>query len=68
MTLFLSYMLLGAGLVLVLEGMAYFAFPEAIRRMLVMVRELPPSTLRKGGLFAMVAGVVLIYFSRMMLG
>lgn len=59
----LSKLLLGLGLVLVLEGIPYFASPGGMKRLLLAVRELDEASLRRLGLGAMLAGVALVYFS-----
>ena len=52
------------GLVLVIEGLLYAAFPERMRRMIVAVLELPGSTLRTGGLIAAGTGIAIIWLIR----
>lgn len=49
------------GLVLVIEGLVYGGLPGVARRMAEEVRQMPESTLRIGGLVAMVMGVVLVW-------
>jgi uncharacterized protein YjeT (DUF2065 family) len=53
------------GLVLVIEGLLYAAFPEPMKRMVVAVLELPASTLRAGGLAAACVGLVIVWLVRM---
>ncbi len=50
------------GLVLVIEGLPYFAFPAGIKSMLARIHETPDSTLRIVGLVSIVAGLVLVFF------
>ncbi|TLP48466.1 MULTISPECIES: DUF2065 domain-containing protein [Cohaesibacter] len=52
------------GLVLVLEGLVYAAFPDLMKRMIFEVLTLPSNSLRSGGLMAMLIGVVIIYLIR----
>lgn len=52
------------GLVLVIEGVAYAAFPQAFRRMLKMVEETPDTSLRMGGLLAASIGLVIVWLVR----
>ena len=61
----MSDLLTALGLVLVIEGLLYAAFPEQMRRMVVAVLELPSSTLRLAGLIAACSGVVIIWLIRM---
>jgi len=52
------------GLVFIIEGLPYFAFPEKIKLIMLKVQAVPESTLRILGLLAMITGLVLIYFGR----
>ena len=52
------------GLLLVLEGLPYFAFPERFKSWMAKVLDLPESTLRIYGLLSMVIGLFLIYLAR----
>lgn len=49
------------GLALVLEGLAYAAFPEQMKQMLAKVQALPASTIRAAGLACAAAGLVLLW-------
>ena len=51
-------------LVLVIEGVLYALFPEAMQRMMAQAIELPPSMLRNGGLVAAVLGFAVVWFIR----
>ena len=57
MKLFLS----AFGLMLIFEGLTYFAFPDKIKGLLKKLMELPVSQLRSFGLLSIIAGVILIY-------
>ncbi len=52
------------GMVMILEGLPYFAFPEKIKAWLVKVSEMPVAQLRTFGLLAMCIGMVLIYLGQ----
>lgn len=52
------------GLVLVLEGLPYAAFPEAMRNWLRQVAEVEPAILRTLGWLAVSAGLLLCYLSQ----
>lgn len=52
------------GLVLVIEGAAYALFPEGMRTMMRRALEMPPQTLRFGGLAAAVIGVAVVWLVR----
>lgn len=58
-------LLVAFGLVLVIEGLLYAAFPEQMRRMVVALLELPGATLRTGGLIAATAGLLIVWLARM---
>jgi len=52
------------GLILVLEGLPYAAFPEAMQRWLQQLTQIPPAQLRVVGLAAMICGFVVLLFAR----
>jgi len=52
------------GLILVLEGLPYFAAPEAMQRWLRQLIQMPPLQLRIVGLIAMVFGFGILLFAR----
>jgi uncharacterized protein YjeT (DUF2065 family) len=52
------------GLVLVLEGLIYGAFPAFAKRLAAEVLTIPESALRIGGIAAMAAGVVIVWLVR----
>ena len=55
---------IGLGLALVLEGVAYALFPDAMRRMMVQVLALPEGNLRFAGLLAVLVGVGIVWLVR----
>lgn len=57
-------LLTALALVLVIEGAIYALFPEMMQRAMAVVLELPPSSLRTGGLAAAVVGTVLVWLLR----
>ena len=54
------------GIALILEGLPYFLGPEAVKKLVGKVLELPLSTLRFFGLAGIIAGLTLVALSRMM--
>jgi uncharacterized protein YjeT (DUF2065 family) len=52
------------GLVLVLEGLPYFAFPDKMKLWMKKIQETPDSQLRVMGFTAMCAGLALVYLFR----
>ncbi|MEC7536554.1 MAG: DUF2065 domain-containing protein [Pseudomonadota bacterium] len=52
------------GLVLVVEGVIYALFPQAMQRMMTQALEMPASSLRIGGLIAAVVGFAIVWLIR----
>lgn len=52
---------IAVGLVLVLEGVLYALFPDAMQRMMRLAVELPPTNLRRFGLIGALAGFVVVW-------
>lgn len=52
------------GLVLVIEGLVWAAFPGSALRMLQSASQLPEQTLRTIGVSVLAAGVVLVWLAR----
>ena len=50
------------GMVMIVEGLPYFAFPDKMKQMVLMVTRLPDENLRKFGFGLMLAGLCIIYF------
>lgn len=60
----MAYFLTVLGLVLVIEGLPYFAFPAKIKEWAISLQELPEKTLRIMGFISIAAGMVLVYLGR----
>lgn len=60
----MAYFLCVLGMVFIVEGLPYFAFPEAVRRYLLGLATLPAATLRLLGGGAMAIGLLLLYLGR----
>jgi uncharacterized protein len=52
------------GLLLILEGAPYFAFPKIFKQWIARVLEMSEGSLRIYGLAAMLAGLLLVYMAR----
>jgi len=52
------------GLMLVLEGVSYFAFPAHMRMLAAKIPEMPDRVLRSIGFAAMAIGLLIIYLAR----
>ncbi len=50
------------GLVLIIEGLPYFAFPHKMKKWMLVMQEVPDSHLRLMGFIAMAAGLLIAYF------
>jgi uncharacterized protein len=59
-----KYFLCVMGMVLILEGLPYFAFPEKIKVYLMKIMDVPDRTLRLLGLTAILSGLILVFFGR----
>lgn len=60
----LVWILVGAGLVLVIEGLLYALAPSLARQMAQAAASLPPATLRISGVAAVAFGVLLVALGR----
>ncbi|HTS42474.1 MAG TPA: DUF2065 domain-containing protein [Xanthobacteraceae bacterium] len=60
----MSDFLIALGLVFAIEGLAFAAFPAAIKRAMTHVLETPEAMLRIVGIFSAVLGVMLIWLVR----
>lgn len=52
------------GLILVVEGLPYFAFPDKMKKWMEMIQEVPDSQLRMLGFISMCIGVIIAYIFR----
>lgn len=60
----MAFILAALGLLLAIEGLTLAAFPGAAKRAASAIIEAPEGTLRLLGIFAAVAGVLLVWFVR----
>jgi uncharacterized protein len=60
----MRYFLCVIGMVMIVEGLPYFAFPEKMRAWLLKILETPDHTLRRVGMVMMAVGLVLVYLGR----
>ncbi len=59
-----KYSLSVLGLVFIIEGLPYFAFPHRIKTWLKQIIQVPEANLRVLGFVAMAFGLVLVYLGR----
>jgi uncharacterized protein YjeT (DUF2065 family) len=52
------------GLVLVIEGIPYFAFPEKMKKWMLTIQNIPDHYLRIAGLLAMCLGLLMVHLFR----
>ncbi len=64
----MNFLLTVLGVVLILEGLPYFAFPGKIKQWAMALQEVPASGLRIMGLIAMMTGLFILYITRYLLG
>lgn len=60
----MRYFLCVLGMVMIVEGLPYFAFPEKIKTWLQMLIEAPVGTLRRIGFCMLMAGMLLVYLGQ----
>lgn len=60
----MKYFLCVIGMVMIIEGVPYFAFPEKMKTWIYKVLEMPVGTLRRFGFSLMLIGLLLVYFGR----
>lgn len=60
----MKFFLCVIGMVLIIEGLPYFAFPEKIKSYLLKVYDTPEGTLRMLGLISVIIGLLLVYLGK----
>ncbi|MFP4534069.1 MAG: DUF2065 domain-containing protein [Desulfobacterales bacterium] len=60
----MKFFLCVIGMVMIIEGLPYFGFPENMKAMMEKVLELPEATLRKFGFVLMILGLLLVYIGK----
>lgn len=60
----MDYFFCVLGMVMVVEGLPYFAFPERMKMWVVQILEMPTGVLRKFGFVLMCTGIFLVYLGR----
>jgi len=61
----MKFFLCVIGMVMIIEGIPYFGFPENMKQMMQKILTLPDDALRKFGLALMIGGLVLVYIGKM---
>jgi uncharacterized protein len=60
----MDYFLCVIGMVMIIEGLPYFAFPERMKHLITSLLEMPLGALRRFGFILMIAGLFLVYLGR----
>jgi uncharacterized protein YjeT (DUF2065 family) len=60
----MAQFVIGIGLVLVIEGLFFAAFPSAAKRLAATALDSPETSLRLAGIVSAVLGIVLIWLVR----
>ena len=60
----MAWVLLGLGLVLVIEGLVFALAPSRLDDVVELIRQIPPETRRMLGLGAVAMGVFLVWIAR----
>ncbi len=60
----MKFFLCVLGMVMVVEGFPYFAFPEKMKFWVHKILEMPDNSLRKFGFVLMFAGIFLVYLGK----
>jgi uncharacterized protein YjeT (DUF2065 family) len=60
----MKFFLCVVGMVMIIEGLPYFAFPEKMKFWIQKVTGTPDSSLRQFGLVLMVLGLILVFYGR----
>ena len=60
----MKFFLSVVGMILIIEGLPYFAFPEKIKAWLIKVISIPASQLRTFGFLAICIGMALVYLGQ----
>ena len=61
----MEFFLCVIGMVMIVEGLPYFAVPGKMKVWVEKIINSPESTLRRFGLVLMILGLFLVYFGRM---
>ncbi|MDJ0828216.1 MAG: DUF2065 domain-containing protein [Desulfobacterales bacterium] len=60
----MKFFLCVMGMVMVVEGLPYFAFPEKMKFWITKILEIPDGSLRRFGIVLMMVGLFLVYLGR----
>ena len=61
----MKFFLCVIGMVMIIEGLPYFGFPENMKQMMVKIIEIPDDSLRRFGFVLMLTGLLLVYIGKL---
>ena len=59
----MKFFLCVMGMVMMVEGLPYFAFPSRMKAMVALILEMDDARLRRFGFFLMCSGLAVVYFA-----
>jgi uncharacterized protein YjeT (DUF2065 family) len=60
----MKFFLVVIGMVMIIEGLPYFAFPQRMKVWILKVLELPEKSLRTFGFVLMLVGLAMVYIGK----
>ena len=60
----MKFFLVVIGMVMIIEGLPYFAFPQRMKAWILKVLQLPEKSLRAFGFVLMLVGLAMVYIGR----
>ena len=60
----MEFFLCVVGMVMIVEGLPYFAFPEKMKLVVKKFLEMPAGSMRKFGFVLMITGLFLVYMGK----
>ncbi|MDO8722422.1 MAG: DUF2065 domain-containing protein [Syntrophales bacterium] len=60
----MKFFLCVLGMVFIIEGLPYFAFPEKVKVYMMKISAIPGEILRIFGLLVIAVGMIFVYFGR----
>lgn len=60
----MKFFLVVIGMVMIIEGLPYFAFPQRMKAWIHQLLELPEKSLRAFGFVLMLLGLAMVYFGK----
>jgi uncharacterized protein YjeT (DUF2065 family) len=60
----LNFFLCVLGMVMIVEGLPYFVFPERMKRWISQILDMPEDWLRRLGLVLMISGLFMVYLGK----